>query len=182
MDLDRLARVLLGLAGDERTLRKVPRLGELAETFNSLGLDPLVADLEGRRPHADMASAVFDACWYASILQHASFADPRIGTFDGEVHSKTAEEFRDADTRHIHATATRVLRAVAEHVTQVRDEYPDESRLVEHQANLKRRHLPVRQLFAAAPHVLTALKPCWAMSPLVVSQLLPADGQYFDVV
>jgi hypothetical protein len=30
--------------------------------------------------------------------------------------------------------------------------------------------------------VLTALKPCWAMSPLVVSQLLPADGQYFDVV
>jgi len=30
--------------------------------------------------------------------------------------------------------------------------------------------------------MMTALKPCWAMSPLVVSQLLPADGQYFDVV
>jgi superfamily I DNA and/or RNA helicase len=29
---------------------------------------------------------------------------------------------------------------------------------------------------------MTALKPCWAMSPLVVSQLLPGDRPYFDVV
>jgi very-short-patch-repair endonuclease len=174
--------VLVGLAGDERTLRKVPRLNQLTEGFNALGLDPLIADLDGRRPDADLAAAVFDACWYASILQHVNFTDPRIGTFDGAVHSLTAAEYRDADVRHIDATATRVLRAVAEHITETRDAYPDESRLVEHQANLKRRHLPMRQLFAAAPHMLTALKPCWAMSPLVVSQLLPADGQYFDVV
>jgi very-short-patch-repair endonuclease len=182
MDLDRLGRVLAGLAGDERTLRKVPRINELTATFNALGLDPLIADLEGRRPDADLAGAVFEACWYASILQHLNFADPRIGTFDGPLHSRTVDEFREADSRHIDATAVRVLRAVAEHITEARDEYPDESRLVEHQANLKRRHLPVRQLFATAPHMLTALKPCWAMSPLVVSQLLPADGQYFDVV
>src|SRR5664279_3132300 len=29
---------------------------------------------------------------------------------------------------------------------------------------------------------MTALKPCWAMSPLVVSQVLPGDRPYFDVV
>ena len=29
---------------------------------------------------------------------------------------------------------------------------------------------------------MLAVKPCWAMSPLVVSQLLPADRPYFDVV
>jgi very-short-patch-repair endonuclease len=29
---------------------------------------------------------------------------------------------------------------------------------------------------------MTALKPCWAMSPLVVSQLLPGDRPYFDIV
>jgi very-short-patch-repair endonuclease len=182
MDLDRLGRVLLGLSGDERTLRKVPRLNDLTAEFNRLGLDPLIADLEGRRPDAELTGQVFDACWYASILQHVSFIDPRVGTFDGETLQRTVGEYRDLDHRHIDATAIRVLRAVAEHVIDVRDEYPDESRLVEHQANLKRRHLPVRQLFATAPHMLTALKPCWAMSPLVVSQLLPGDGQYFDVV
>jgi len=182
MDLDRLGRILAGLAGDERTLRKVPRLNGLAEEFNRLGLDPLVADLEGRRPDADLAGNVFDACWYASILHHLSFVDPRIGTFDGAGHSRVAGDYRSLDHQHLDATSRRVLRAVAEHVVRVRDDYPDESQLVEHQANLKRRHLPVRRLFATAPHMLTALKPCWAMSPLVVSQLLPADGQYFDVV
>ena len=30
--------------------------------------------------------------------------------------------------------------------------------------------------------MLTTLKPCWAMSPLEVSQLLPGDRRYFDVV
>src|SRR6185369_13101646 len=119
MDLDRLARVLVGLAGDQRTLRKVPRLNQLTASFNALGLDPLIADLDGRRPDADLAAAVFDACWYASILQHVNFTDPRIGTFDGDVHSQTAAEYRDADTRHIDATATRVLRAVAEHIVDV---------------------------------------------------------------
>ncbi len=182
MDLDRLATLVSGLAGDERTLRRIPRLNELGAAFNGLGLDQLVADLAARRPDADHAAAVFDACWHASILQHLNFTDPRIGAFDGPLHTRTVEEFRTADRAHIDATASRVLRAVAEHITRTRDQYPDESRLVEHQANLKRRHLPIRQLFATAPHMLTALRPCWAMSPLIVSQLLPAEADLFDVV
>ncbi|MEV4518071.1 AAA domain-containing protein [Dactylosporangium sp. NPDC049525] len=182
LDLDRLGTVLAGLAADERTLRKVPRLNELGAAFSGLGLEQLVADLAARRPDADLAAAVFDACWHASILQHLNFTDPRIGAFDGPLHTRTVEEFRAADRAHIDATASRVLRAVAEHITRTRDQHPDESRLVEHQANLKRRHLPIRQLFATAPHMLTALRPCWAMSPLIVSQLLPAEADLFDVV
>ncbi|HTJ31639.1 MAG TPA: AAA domain-containing protein [Dactylosporangium sp.] len=183
MDLDRLGRVVASLAADERTLRRVPRLNELTSAFTAAGLDPLMEDLRARQaPDADLAAAVFDACWHASILQHLNFTDPRVGAFDGPLHARTVAEYRDADRRHIDATATRVLRAVAEHITHTRDEYPDESRLVEHQANLKRRHLPIRQLFATAPHMLTALRPCWAMSPLVVSQLLPPQADLFDVV
>ena len=39
----------------------------------------------------------------------------------------------------------------------------------------------MRDLIAQAPDVLLTLKPCWAMSPLVVSQVLPMR-QLFDVV
>ena len=74
---------------------------------------------------------------------------------------------------------------------RVRDQYPQESEVIVHQARIKSRHMPTRDLIQHAPHVLRALKPCWAMSPLVVSQLLPAsvrrDGDgpaepMFDVV
>ena len=177
-----LTALVGGLVADVVMLRRLPRINELGAALRGHGLDPLLA--VARRDGADPDAAVrlFDRCWYASILDRVAFADPRLGAFDGDLHSRTAADFRSSDHAHIASTATRVQRAVAEHVVTARDDYPEESRLVERQANLKRRHLPIRQLFAAAPHMLTALKPCWAMSPLVVSQLLPADGQYFDVV
>ena len=104
-----------------------------------------------------------------------------MGTFDGEALRRTVRGFRTTDARHIESAPVRIRRAVAERVTQIRDEYPRESDVLEHQARLKRKHMPVRDLFQAAPHVLAALKPCWAMSPLVVSQLLPPACN-FDVV
>src|SRR5262249_22295903 len=79
----------------------------------------------------------------------AHVASPARGTgaSAGDVPGRLAADSRTADNTHIDPSAPRVLRAVAEHVVRVREEYPDESRLVEHQANLKRRHLPIRQLF-----------------------------------
>src|SRR5581483_5833884 len=94
---------------------------------------------------------------------------------------KAVWEFSDGDRRHIETTAARVRRAYAENAVRVRDQFKDQAALVQHQAGLKRRHLPVRDFVRNAPDVLLALKPCWAMSPLVVSQLLPPKP-YFDVV
>lgn len=53
--------------------------------------------------------------------------------------------------------------------------------MVKDQAARKTRHLPLRKLVAKASDVLLAAKPCWAMSPLVVSRVLPAT-RLFDVV
>ena len=39
----------------------------------------------------------------------------------------------------------------------------------------------MRELLPRAAETLTAIKPCWAMSPLVVASILPA-GRWFDVV
>lgn len=49
------------------------------------------------------------------------------------------------------------------------------------EAQKKSRHKPVRTLLAEASHAVRALKPCLMMSPLTVSQYLPADYT-FDVV
>ena len=53
--------------------------------------------------------------------------------------------------------------------------------MIRKQAALRRGHLPLRRLLDQASDVLFALKPCWAMSPLMVSQVLPAT-RLFDVV
>jgi very-short-patch-repair endonuclease len=46
----------------------------------------------------------------------------------------------------------------------------------------KRRHLPLRKLFAALPRVLPRLKPCIMMSPLAVSTYLESPDLIFDLV
>ena len=48
--------------------------------------------------------------------------------------------------------------------------------MIRKQAALRRGHLPLRRLLDQTSDVLFALKPCWAMSPLMVSQVLPPPG------
>lgn len=67
------------------------------------------------------------------------------------------------------------------HLIDVLDAFPEQQRLVRNEAAKKTRHLTVRRLFEQAPEALVALKPCWAMSPLLASQVLPART-LFDVV
>lgn len=50
----------------------------------------------------------------------------------------------------------------------------------------KKQHLPIRKLLndkqKGAPNLVKALKPCWMMSPLSVSQYIDASVIHFDVL
>jgi very-short-patch-repair endonuclease len=181
LSLPELQERLQALLADAQTLYKLPELSRLRAALRSRGLWPLVEEIAYRNLGSDQALDCLEYAWLSSILDSVSVSDPRIGAFDGRAHLRSVNEFKAVDRAHIASTGQRVRRAVAENATRVRDEYPPESDIIEHQARLKRGHMPVRQLFQAAPHVLGALRPCWAMSPLVVSQLLP-PVKCFDVV
>ncbi|HWY90444.1 MAG TPA: AAA domain-containing protein [Solirubrobacteraceae bacterium] len=177
-----LNSLLAALLGDQGTLTTLPDLSQLRSALLERGLDDFLAELDDRQLGVDLALQVFAFAWLMSILEAVALADPRVGAFNGDEHRRSVQEFRLGDAEHIETTADRVRRLCAEEAVRVQDDCKEEAQLIQYQAGLKRRHLPIRQLFSVAPKVLTALKPCWAMSPLVVSQLLPSDEQYFDVV
>ena len=54
--------------------------------------------------------------------------------------------------------------------------------LIENELSKKKRHIPIRQLVRRSPNALKALKPCFMMSPLSVSQYLPNNEIKFDVL
>jgi very-short-patch-repair endonuclease len=119
--------------------------------------------------------------WLHSILDTLALSDWLVEGFNPDKHEKAIDDFRIGDHEHLETTAARIRRLCAEHAARTRDECRDQSEIVEHQARLKSRHKPVRDLVRETADVLLALKPCWAASPLVVSQLLPTKT-YFDVV
>jgi very-short-patch-repair endonuclease len=180
--VDELRARLHALLGDPATLVKLPELHRLWSALHDAGLDELLADLATRGMAPSACADAFAFAWLSSVIEDVSFQDPRIGAFDGAHHSRVVAEYQAADRRHIETTAQRVRRRCAEEATRVQDEHPQQAALIRDQAARKRKHLSVRQLFSGAPDVMTALKPCWAMSPLLVSQLLPSDRPYFDVV
>ena len=128
------------------------------------------------------AGAMLRYVWLTSIVEHLRLSDRRLGSFDGENHRHVVREFQTADREHIETTPERVRRLCAEHAVAAEDAWPDQAKLIRFEASKKRKHLAVRELLSAASDVMLAVKPCWAMSPLVVSQLLPSDRPYFDVV
>jgi len=175
-----LADRLDALASDTETVSKLPELTRLRANLWRAGLGPLVDELAGRNLDPDGALAALESVWTASVLEYLVINDPTVGSFDGTVAGRTVAEFTAADRAHMAFGPHRVRRAVAESVTAAREQFPEQAALVAKQAALMRRFMPMRDLYQAAPDVLGALKPCWAMSPLVVSQLLPMT-RCFDV-
>ena len=178
---DQLAGRVRTFIEDRKTLFKVPELHRLESDLKNAGLTAFLTELRNRNLSVDQALACLRFVWHSSVLDAISISDSEVGAFDGESFSRMVSEFRESDRQHIASAPVRIRRSVAENVIAVRNAFPAESQLVAHEAGKKRRHLPMRTLLQQAPHVLTALKPCWAMSPLVVSQVLPAQ-QLFDVV
>jgi len=156
LSIPQLTAHLQALIADTQSLFKLPELARFRTALHSAGMWPLIEEIAHRNLTIDQALDCAAQVWLSSILDNVSAADPRVGAFDGQAHLRTVAQFRAADKTHIDTAAVRVRRAVAENATRARDAYPRESEVIEHQARLKRGHLPVRQLFQACG----CRKPC----------------------
>jgi len=174
-------QLLTELIADQDTAWKMPRLYELGSRFSDLGLSPLLDELAQIVPEPGLVAAAFDHAWYSSILDEIRVRDNRYGADSGAALDDIARDFRTHDVQHLEANAARVRRAWAQALDEACDRHPLQARVIRKQAALRRGHLPLRRLLDQTSDVLFAIKPCWAMSPLMVSQVLPAS-RLFDVV
>ncbi|MEX0667663.1 MAG: AAA domain-containing protein, partial [Acidimicrobiia bacterium] len=168
------------LLTDQQTLFRLPRIHQLEQSLQAAHVGPLLDGIRSGAPPDGLVGR-FDHAWLSSIRTAITSSDPRLANFDANLHSQLVDGFRADDQEHLEITALRVRRAVAERAVAVRNQYPTQETLVKAQSQRKRGHLPLRRLFEQAPDVLTALRPCWVMSPLVVAQTMPART-VFDVV
>lgn len=124
--------------------------------------------------------------WASQVEEKIALKVPLLSEASRANLDALVERFRSNDRQAIEATPLKVRRLVAERAHSIRltQEGQSQERLIRGEALKARRkgRLTARRLFEAAPELLTALKPCWAMSPLVVSQLLPSNQQHFDLV
>ncbi len=176
-----LAAAIERMASDRSIAARLPRIRELEASFREAEFSNVISYVGNNIPPEHAARAVEHA-WLSRILEDLEFEERRISAFDSSAYSRVCAEFVEADQAHRDSTPQRVLRLTAEAIVATMNQYPNETMLIRREANKKRRHLSARQLFARAPHVLSTLRPCWTMSPILAAEMIPADRQLFDVV
>ena len=153
----------------------------LPERFQHLGLGPfwdrLIETAVRREQVVDVFRKAFWSAWLDAVFQQ----DPALAGFRRAEHEQAVHEFQELDRRLLQLGAARVTSRLNGAAPAV--DSPD-VKLLLREANKKAKHLPLRRLFDEMPALLSRLKPCLLMSPLSVSQFLPADPDklHFDVV
>jgi hypothetical protein len=179
--LSELPGRLEALARRSDRLAVLPRVVSVLDNLRESGLGPLVDDLAERGVAAVDVAPEMDFVWWTSLLDDISVRDSAYGAHDGDFLRRVGAEYIEADHAHLAGTVERVRAGVGRRLREVLADHPEQEALVRAEAGKSRRHRPLRELLPRAAETLTAIKPCWAMSPLVVASILPA-GRWFDVV
>ena len=169
------------LAKDRLTPMKLPRLHRIESHIAESGVGKLVEEFRKNKSAPEIWIPSFDQAWYGSCLEASQAEDPGIAGFNGRTHDEFVREFKELDKERVRISSARVRRTYAERAISVMNLHKDQELVIRSEAEKKRRHRPLRALFAEARDVLTAVCPCWMASPLSVSQLLDT-APCFDFV
>jgi very-short-patch-repair endonuclease len=112
--------------------------------------------------------------WTDSVIEE----DDRLKVLRPLDRDERIAQFTDLDRRLIQLSANSVIETC--NARRPRN-VAGVAGIIAREAQKQRRHRPVRQLMSEAAPVIQALKPCFMMSPLSVSQFLPPTMR-FDVV
>ncbi len=160
------------------------QLGQLANNRSQLcemGLRNLVEKVEQGDVEERDAKSVFLHSAYQAIKRQIDLNDPQIAAFSSTTHNGVVKDFVEGEIWHQDSTADRIRRKAAENRIRVQNAHPRQADVLVREMLKKTRHKKFRELQDLAPDVLTSMKPCWMMSPLMVSQVLPPRS-LFDFV
>jgi very-short-patch-repair endonuclease len=127
---------------------------------------------------AERVPLVIDRALLQEWADHHLHNDDALKLVRAEDRDALVAEYRSLDRALIAAATSRIITAC--NAKRPRNNL-GESAVIQREASKKRKHMPVRLLLERTRHVTQAIKPCFMMSPLAVSQYLPSDLR-FDVV
>lgn len=142
------------------------------------GLGSVVADLESAGVQAAGLSDALERAALEPWVEAVVSGDGRLVEYRAGNRDALVAEFRALDEKLIKFAYSSVVQACT--ARRPRSMF-GAAGVIAREAEKKTRHKPIRTLLEQAGGVAQALKPCFMMSPLSVSQYLPGNMR-FDVV
>ncbi len=142
------------------------------------GLEPVLVACEEQRAAGGEVPGIIERALLERWAEQVVEGDDRLTPSRAVDRDALLAKFRELDAALVRNAAAEVINACAERRPR---SLAGQAGMIRQQAELKRRHKPVRRLMAEAGEAALQLKPCFMMSPLSVSHFLP-PGMRFDVV
>jgi REase_MTES_1575/Protein of unknown function (DUF4011)/AAA domain/Protein of unknown function (DUF3320) len=148
------------------------------ENLGAYGLAVAVDFCVGERVPSEQVPQVIERAILREWAEYQLRTDPALSVVRAEDRNALVAEYQKLDRALITAATGTIIRAC--NARRPRTD-AGESTVILREAGKKKRHMPVRTLIERSRNVTQAIKPCFMMSPLAVSQFLPPD-MHFDVV
>jgi very-short-patch-repair endonuclease len=143
--------------------------------------------LEFSKPAYSGLAQAYDFAFFRSCADAVLADDPLLRSHAGVTHEQLRKKYQQFDRRIMRLRQTQIAEKLAENAvpqgnSRGRSSEITELALIMKQISLQRKHAPLRDLFKRAGAAAQALKPCFMMSPMSVSQFLDPSGIEFDLV
>ena len=159
----------------------LPQVTAVVDELRAARMGEVMDDFAARGVAAEHVPAEVEHVWWASLGQEIRARDPRYANHDGGSLRLAADQLAGLDEVGRTSDAGRVRAVVDRRARQRAREHPRQTDLLHAQAGLGHGHLPFAALHREADRVIGALRPCLAVSPYAVAQVL-APGTAVDVV
>ncbi|WP_411285528.1 DNA helicase [Lapillicoccus sp.] len=176
-----LRQRLRDLAARLDRLAVLPQVVPALEALRASGMGGIVDDFARRSVTGEQVTPELEQIWWVSLVRHITDVDERYGKHDGSQLRRTVADYVATDHQHLGATAGRVRAATDRAIRGAVSANRSEVAALRAEAAMQGRPHRVRDLLNHSTGLFLAVKPCWAMSPLAVAEVVPA-GRCFDVV
>ena len=140
--------------------------------------------IEGNNLDPDTIEDIYLKRFYTLWLDAVLVDCPNVRNFRSRNQEETIKEFCKLDKEQFIIAQARVREKIIAGIPDFNlfTSTKDEVGILKRELTKQRKLMPLRQLFASIPNLMTALKPCFMMSPLSVSVFLEAKSYEFDLV
>lgn len=161
---------------------------DVSRIINSLEKNHLLPIIEYARKMkiedelVNLAHYAYYREWANNIIR----SNDLLAKFNSNIYETYLKKFRDIDSKIGSLYAKEHALALSKNII------PDgkggsvsektEMQLIRNEIKKQMRHLPIRQTIKRAPNAMRALKPCFMMSPLSVSQFIDPSQEPFDLM
>ncbi|MFB9739994.1 DUF3320 domain-containing protein [Pseudonocardia sulfidoxydans] len=148
------------------------------DALEVLGLGEAVEFCVRTQVSAEQVPAVIEKAVLREWVDHHIAEDEALSPVRGTDRDALVADFRELDRRLVETSVGRIINKCNERRPR---RQVGQAAVISNEAKKKKKHMPVRTLIERTQDVVQAIKPVFMMSPLAVTQYLPASLK-FDVV